>query len=129
VNAVDNLDAIIKSNGVPAGTAISNLVAFSSRLEAVGNRADELVTTNGPQITLAISNFQASTAMLTNLLSDLQSGKGLAGSVLKSEQLSGNINAVANNLAVTTSNLNRLGFWHWIWYKPETAPVYPGAKP
>jgi phospholipid/cholesterol/gamma-HCH transport system substrate-binding protein len=132
---VDDLDEIVKSNGVPAGAAISNLVAFSTQLEAVGNRANDLVTTNGPEITLAISNFQTSTAMLTNLLGDLEAGRGLAGSVLKNEELSGNINTVANNLAVTTSNLNRLGFWHWIWYKPGApnaplkSPVYPSAHP
>ena len=139
LTTIDNLNGLIKTNGVPASTAISNLMLFSTQLQAVADHADNLITTNGPQLSMAISNVQTSTAMLTNLLSGLESGKGLAGAVLKDEELSGNITGVANNLAVTTSNLNRLGFWHWLWYKPASTnapvrahahePVYPNANP
>jgi hypothetical protein len=46
----------------------------------------------------------------------LQSGKGLAGTMLKNEQLATNVQEIADNLATTTSNLNRLGLWHFLWH-------------
>jgi hypothetical protein len=48
---------------------------------------------------------------------DLQSGKGLAGTVLQNEELSTNVQIIADNLVITTSNLNRLGLWHFLWHQ------------
>ena len=42
--------------------------------------------------------------------------KDLAGTVLQNEQLATNVQAIANNLAVASSNLNRLGLWHFLWH-------------
>ena len=44
-------------------------------------------------------------------MDELQSGKGLAGTVLQNQQLATNVQIIAGNLAITTSNLNRLGLW------------------
>jgi phospholipid/cholesterol/gamma-HCH transport system substrate-binding protein len=134
VTAVDNLNNLIQANSGPAGTAITNLVTFSSQLEDFSTHAQALLSTNGPTITAAISNIQTSTAQITNLLTDLNSGKGLAGALLKDQALSSNVSAAMSNIAITTSNLNRMGFWHWLWYKPgekssSEGPVYPKSKP
>jgi hypothetical protein len=37
--------------------------------------------------------------------------------MLENEQLTTNVQAIANNLAVASSNLNRLGLWHFLWHK------------
>ena len=43
-------------------------------------------------------------------------GKGLAGTVLQNEELATNVvQAIAANLAITTSNLNRVGLWGILW--------------
>ena len=53
------------------------------------------------------------------LLNDVQAGKGLAGSLLKNEQLASTVSQIANNLSITSSNLNRLGLWGILWqHKP-----------
>jgi hypothetical protein len=36
--------------------------------------------------------------------------------MLKNEQLATNVQEIADNLATTTSNLNRLGLWHFLWH-------------
>ena len=50
--------------------------------------------------------------------------KGLAGTVLRNDQLATNVDNIAANLSVTTSNLNRLGLWHFLWHKE----IPPGEK-
>jgi len=78
-----------------------------------------LLATNGSEISLAVKNIESSTETLTNLMADLQSGKGLAGTVLQNEQLATNVQTIASNLSITTSNLNRLGLWGILWaHKP-----------
>jgi len=37
--------------------------------------------------------------------------------MLENEQLTTNVQAIANNLAIASSNLNRLGLWHFLWHK------------
>jgi len=128
---VDNVNFLIKTNGAPIDLAISNLVLFSSQLNAVAQSAQSLVDTNGPQICAAISNVQTSTAILTNLLGEVQAGKGLAGGLIKNQVIADNVAELTSNLAVTSSNLNRLGLWHFIWYHPKspetnsTSPRHP----
>jgi len=35
---------------------------------------------------------------------------------------------VTANLAVTTSNLNKMGFWHFLFYKPKPLLTNTAAK-
>jgi phospholipid/cholesterol/gamma-HCH transport system substrate-binding protein len=128
LTTVQNLNQLILSNGVPASTAVSNLVAFTEQLNTVAVSAQEVLNTNSPQISAAINNLQTSTALLTNLLTEVQAGHGLAGGLLKNEQLAGNFSLLASNLAVTSSNLNRLGLWRVIrGVKPPENP--PASAP
>ena len=69
------------------------------------------------------------------MLEELQAGKGLAGALLKDEQLADSVSQIANNLSITSSNLNRLGLWGILWQrKPPKAnapsePARPLAAP
>ena len=47
--------------------------------------------------------------------SNLQAGQGVAGTLLQNNQLAGNVQVVASNLVIATSNLNRLGLWGILW--------------
>jgi phospholipid/cholesterol/gamma-HCH transport system substrate-binding protein len=132
VVAVNNINELVRSNGAPATSAVSNLLAFSDRLNGIADRAQGLLATNSPQITSAISNLQTSTVQITNILGQIQAGKGTAGALVNNQAMADDFASLARNLAITTSNLNRLGFWHFIWYKPgpvETNwPVDPTAS-
>ncbi len=60
-------------------------------------------------------------------MEDVQAGKGLAGSLVKNEQLAADVAQIAYNLSITTSNLNRLGLWGILWKKKVPPP--PKVQP
>lgn len=124
--ALDNVNNLIVSNTAAVNTAVSNLVAFSDKLNEVGVDADAILATNRPQINAAVSNLHAASVMVTNVMGDVQAGKGPVGELLKDQELAENISSIArnlsatsSNLALTTANLNRLGLWHFLWYHPK----------
>jgi phospholipid/cholesterol/gamma-HCH transport system substrate-binding protein len=122
MDAVNNINALIVTNGSQVGYAISNVVLFSQQLTYLADDAGGVLATNSDTISAAMKNIESATETLTNMMGDLQSGKGLAGAVLQNQQLSDNVQAIANNLAVATSNLNRLGLWKFMWHHE------PGSK-
>lgn len=126
MDTVSNINGIIATNGDQVGVAVSNLVFFSHKLTALADSAQDELDTNGVAITAATKNIESSTEVLKSLLNDVQSGKGLAGTVLKNEQLATNVQAIANNLSVATSNLNRFGLWGFLWHK-EPPKTYTSA--
>jgi phospholipid/cholesterol/gamma-HCH transport system substrate-binding protein len=130
---VANLNELVTANGAQIGLAVSNVVFFSQDLIHLSDDAHGLIATNGPEISAAVKNIESSTETLKKLTDDLQSGNGLAGTLLKNEQLSTNVQAVAANLALATSNLNRLGLWHFLWHHElpatNTPPRGTGKKP
>jgi phospholipid/cholesterol/gamma-HCH transport system substrate-binding protein len=115
-NTVASINALVATNGAQIDLAVSNVVFFSRDLISLSSQTHELISTNGPEISGAISNIEASTEDLKRLTDDLRSGYGLAGALLKNEQLSTNVQAIAANLAITTSNLNQFGLWHILWH-------------
>jgi phospholipid/cholesterol/gamma-HCH transport system substrate-binding protein len=121
METVGEIHELIATNGAQAGLAVSNIVFFSEKLTQLAGSADDLLTTNGVEISAAAKNIESSTEILKKMMDDLQSGKGLAGTVLQNEQLATNVQIIADNLAVTTSNLNRVGLWGILWaHKPAT---------
>jgi hypothetical protein len=85
------------------------------------------LATNGPDTAIAVKNIESSTEVLNSLVNDIPSGKGLAGTVFQNEQLSTNVQTIANNLAVASSNLNRLGRWPFLWHKEPGRPPPDGT--
>jgi phospholipid/cholesterol/gamma-HCH transport system substrate-binding protein len=130
-DTVASLNALVATNGAQIDLAVSNVVFFSQDLIRLSSDAHGIISTNGPEISAAIKNIEASTADLKKLMDELQSGRGLAGTLLQNEQLSTNVQAVAANLAIATSNLNRLGLWRFLWHHelpPTNAPAHEAAK-
>jgi phospholipid/cholesterol/gamma-HCH transport system substrate-binding protein len=116
-DTVANINALVATNGAQIDFAVSNVVFFSQDMVRLSNDAHSIISTNGPDITAAVKNLETSTADLKKLMDGLQAGKGLAGTLLKNEQLSTNVQMIAGNLAIATSNLNRLGLWHFLWHQ------------
>ncbi len=80
-----------------------------------------MLATNGAIIGVAVDNVEASTEILKKMMTDLQSGHGLAGTLLQNEQVATNAQIIAANLAITTSNLNRSGLWGILWSQKAPA--------
>jgi phospholipid/cholesterol/gamma-HCH transport system substrate-binding protein len=130
MGTIGDINSIIATNGSQASLAVSNIVLFSQQLNGLAGSADALIATNGMEISVAVKNIESSTEILTNLMADLQSGKGLAGTILQNQELSTNVQTIASNLSVTTSNLNRLGLWGVLWaHKPPATNAATSRKP
>jgi hypothetical protein len=86
-----------------------------------------LVRSNEADIHTAVKNLEASSASFTNILADLQNGRGAAGRILRDEELAGNLSAIAQNLSLTTSNLNRGGLWGIMWKQKVPSPPKTNA--
>ena len=127
IDTVGDLNALIATNGSQVNLAVSNVLFFSQQLTRMADTADSLLATNTPEINAAVKNIKSSTDTLNQLMDDLRSGRGLAGTVLQNQQLATNVQAIANNLSIATSNLNRLGLWHFLWHR-EPAPANPPPR-
>ena len=122
VDAVHGINRIIGTNDWQIALAVSNLVLFSTQLNQLGNSAQDILATNGANLTAATKNIQ-------QITDDVKAGQGLAGTLLQNPQISTNVQALAENLAIASSNLNRFGLWHFLWSHPpdtnaaKTAPL------
>jgi len=119
IGTVNDINTLVATNSTQISLAVSNAVLFSQQLTNLAGSASSLLATNGAEISAAVQNVKASTEALKQLMDGLQSGQGLAGTLLQNPQLATNVQIIAGNLAVTSSNLNRLGLWSILWsHKP-----------
>ena len=127
-DTVAGINALVATNGTQIHIAVSNVVFFSQDLARLSGEARGIISTNAPEISAAVKNMDDSTEVLKKLMDDLQAGKGLAGTLLQNQQLSTNVQAIAGNLAITTSNLNRRGLWGILWaHEPPSTNTAPHA--
>ncbi len=134
VTTVDEINATLATNTPSLSESATNLVLFSRQLNEFAAQMKELVATNTEDINRTVKNVELSSESLKALASDLQAGKGLAGDLLKNPELASRVSEIADNLSVTTSNLNQLGLWRILWPRkpPKTnspAPAEPLRSP
>ncbi len=132
LNTLDGIDQLVQTNTPALTVAISNLVSFSAQLDQVTEELQLTIATNRVEITTAVQNVQTATSHLSKILEDLQAGKGLAGSILKDENLQREFASTVSNFNLVSSNLSQ----HGLLWKPrnrKAAPVasapYPGKNP
>ncbi len=116
-------------NSPSIALAVSNLVFFSEEINLFARELSTALRTNTTDLTTAMKNIESSTAVLKTLMDDLQAGKGLAGNLLKNEELAAHVSQIAYNLSVTSSNLNRLGLWGILWQHKPPGTNAPAAPP
>lgn len=130
LGAVQDIHGLVVTNREQVGVAVSNLVAFSAELDQLGGSAQAMLATNGQRLDVATRNLAAISGTVRQLSQNLQAGDGLAGTLLQNESLATNVQLIAANLAVTSSNLNRLGLWGVLWsHKPAPAAAKGGDRP
>jgi phospholipid/cholesterol/gamma-HCH transport system substrate-binding protein len=119
LDTVKDINDIVNTNGAQVGEAVSNAVTFSLQLNSLADAAHSVLLTNSENINRATHNLADTSETLKKMADDLQAGHGLAGAVLQNPELATNIQSIAANLAVTSSNLNRIGLWGILWsHKP-----------
>ncbi|MGC8742394.1 MAG: MlaD family protein [Verrucomicrobiia bacterium] len=143
VVAVKEVEVLLRTNTTPVILIISNLTHISTNLvtflNELNNLAGELnytLSTNEENITLALRNAAIATKDFTNLLWQLQNGKGIATALLKDEGLKQdvggilkNMDGLSANLSIASSNLNRFGLWWMLWKPKYPKTNQPPAEP
>ena len=98
IGTLDRVDALLATNTAPIQLAVSNVLRFSEQLNRVGADLQDTVGSNRPTIQAALRNLEAASAQVTNLLGEVQSGRGLAGVLLKDDALARNVKQLAADL-------------------------------
>jgi|SRR5579859_38751 len=131
VTVINSIDTLVTTNANALAGTGTNLTIFSDQLIQFAHQLNGVLSTNTPAINQAVANIEASTAMLKSSMEEVEAGKGLAGTLLKNEQIGANLKEIASNLSVTSSNLNRLGLWGILWqHRPPKAVSAPtGQRP
>jgi phospholipid/cholesterol/gamma-HCH transport system substrate-binding protein len=112
---VENVNDLVSSNRALAAQAITNLLVFSQGLDSLDVSAQDILSTNSLKISASLNNLEASSVALSNLLNQAQDGHGLVGTLLDDPATATNLANIAHNLAITSSNLNRVGLWRVLW--------------
>lgn len=118
VSLMDRAGQLVQTNAPTVSLSVSNLAFFSEQLSQFSGNLNLLLAANTNEITGALKSIESTAKLLESLLSDLRAGKGTAGRLLYDEQMSADVARVAQNLSLTTSNLNQLGLWRILW-KPK----------
>jgi phospholipid/cholesterol/gamma-HCH transport system substrate-binding protein len=115
IDTIHDINSLVATNSGQFNLAVSNAVFFSQELNGLAGSAKTLLATNGADISVAVKNVQTSTEVLKNMMEEMQSGHGLAGTLLQNQEVATNVQIIVANLAVTSSNLNRHGLWGILW--------------
>jgi phospholipid/cholesterol/gamma-HCH transport system substrate-binding protein len=125
IRVAQGAEDLIHSNTPIVDAAVTNLYNFSERLNLAADDLGRLVATNRPVVDETIRNLRDTSVSFKQVAADLQAGKGLAGGLLKDEDMKvqtelliSNANAVAASFAAFGSNLNQRGIWSMLW-KPK----------
>jgi phospholipid/cholesterol/gamma-HCH transport system substrate-binding protein len=121
LTTVQDIHNLVGTNRDQVNLVVSNIVFFSAQLNQMGCTASNLLATNGVNLTAATKNIADLTVSAQQLLKDIQAGQGLAGALVQNNQTTTNIQLLAENLSLVSSNLNRFGLWHILWSHPSAA--------
>lgn len=129
LGVVDGLGNILTNNAPALTLSISNLMAFTDRMQRLAGELDETVAANRAGLNASMNNLQDATMSLKRIGDDIEGGKGTVGGLLRDDQMRLQVGVVVSNLSVLSSNLNRFG----LLYKPKPPknpkPVYTGKDP
>ena len=123
------LEVLIATNAPTVQRALSNIETFSVKLEKTTADLQSTLANNRTNITAVVENLATATESIkgitqsaNRILMEIESGQGLAGGLLKNEEMRMQFQAVLTNLNGTAihfsnlaSNLNARG----IFYKPK----------
>jgi phospholipid/cholesterol/gamma-HCH transport system substrate-binding protein len=125
IQTVQSADDLIQSNSPVITSVVTNLLAVSEKVNLIADQLDAVVTTNSPDIHESVKNLRDTTKSFKQIASNLEAGQGLAGSLLKDQEMQAeaaalvsNANAVAAEFSTFGSNLNQKGVWRMLW-KPK----------
>ena len=122
---VDDFHNLMGTNQIAISMSMSNFASISKRIDELAQEMQSFVATNRNDWRDTIVNLRETTQKTSLLLTDLQNGRGLVGSLLKDPNLDTQFKEVFSNLNILSSNLSRYGLLH----KPKPVQTNRIAKP
>jgi phospholipid/cholesterol/gamma-HCH transport system substrate-binding protein len=116
--AAGSLDDFVRTNTAVLSQTITNFSTFTENLNAVTLELQDTVATNRVEFTATIKNIERATDRADKLLAHVEQGNGLAGALLKNNELSTQTYLMLSNFAAFGSNLNNQGIWG-VFRKPK----------
>jgi phospholipid/cholesterol/gamma-HCH transport system substrate-binding protein len=120
LSALTKVENLIDTNVPAINASVTNAHAFTLKLNDLATDLRQTIATNREQLTASVNNLEKATAKLDSALGDVNAGKGLAGSLIKNEQMATDMSVIVSNLSVLSSNINNKGLWSVI-RKPKVA--------
>jgi phospholipid/cholesterol/gamma-HCH transport system substrate-binding protein len=111
LQAVDALDIFVRTNTPSLSGSISNFSLFTEKLNRVTMELQETLATNRVEFTAVVKNLEKASDKADKILADVENGKGLAGKLLKDEELASYTSQMMSNFMVLSSNVNHKGLW------------------
>jgi phospholipid/cholesterol/gamma-HCH transport system substrate-binding protein len=108
---VNNINSIIETNGPSLSGSLTNFRAFVEKLNKAATDLQETLATNKVEFTSAVKNIGRATDRADRILQEVEQGKGLAGNLLRNEEMAQNTALILSNFMVFSSNLNQKGLW------------------
>jgi phospholipid/cholesterol/gamma-HCH transport system substrate-binding protein len=122
VQVAQSAQDLLHSNAPPLSAATSNIGVFSQKLNVIADDFDQVILTNRLDVSDTVKNLRDTTASLKQVAAHLQAGHGLAGGLLKDDEMKAEMTALLSNANATAaafgafgSNLNQRGLWHMLW--------------
>ncbi len=118
MSAAGGLDDFVRTNTASLSQSITNFSTFTEKLNQVTLELQETVATNRVEFTATIKNIERATDRADKLLAEVEQGRGLAGALLKNDELAQHSALMISNFMAFGSNLNHKGIWG-VFRKPK----------
>lgn len=125
--AMERVEHLLDAQAPHVELAVSNLNFATAEFSRFTHQLNRVLEGHTNELARSLERLDSITRTLEQILQDLQAGRGVAGRLLTDEALAAQLQSIAQNLSITTSNLNRLGLWRLLW-KPRP-PTEPRAAP
>jgi phospholipid/cholesterol/gamma-HCH transport system substrate-binding protein len=120
LSTLTKLENLIDTNMPAISASVTNAHAFTLKLNDVAVDLRQVIATNREQLSASMKNIQNATEKLDSAMGDVNAGKGLAGALIKNEQLATDMSLIMSNLQVLSSNINNKGLWS-VFRKPKVS--------
>jgi hypothetical protein len=111
MSAAGGLDDFVRTNTANLSQSITNFAEFTEKLNRVTLELQDTVATNRIEFTSAIKNIERATDRADRILAEVEQGKGLAGGLLKNQEMANYTSLMLSNFMVFGSNVNQKGLW------------------
>ncbi len=131
--SVVELEQLISTNAPVVNKALKNIAAFSEKLDKTTAELQSTISNSRTNITKVIENITEATKNLKvitenadKIVAQLESGKGLAGGLLKNEEMRVQFQSLISNLNTTAKGLTNIVKEinaHGLFYKPKPEKI------